>query len=357
MLCPLLAWAGHVFHCHTSKGMRFSGQVPFFPSLIEIVIPAHNEAEMIGATLASIRRSMRHLYGRLSLYPMPEVRIHVGADACTDQTAQIARQFRAVSVTEFPGNNSKWLTLKALCAESPADWLILVDAGTLWPENFLLEVVQRVIDNKNIIGVSPAYKPIKGGRLHGMVWCIEKWLKKMEGLCGGPISVHGATVCYTARHLKEVLSRLGNTCWLNDDVVIPLMLRSLYPDGVILYPVGEVSDVGIQTDRVDYRRRKRILFGNLQWVGGLLPYCLNRNPIAGIVAARRVFRVFWAYWVALTLLSLAWVFHVVLPGLAGIVFATAIFGSFRELAGAAFVSFIAPFRLVRPVWRFQGVWK
>jgi len=50
----------------------------------------------------------------------------------------------------------------------------------------------------------------------------------------------------------------------NDDVVIPLMLRSLYPEGVILYPVGEVEDAGHQR-RTGWilREEKEMLVGQL----------------------------------------------------------------------------------------------
>ena len=54
------------------------------------------------------------------------------------------------------------------------------------------------------------------------------------------------------------------------DVVIPLMLRALYPAGILLYPIGHVGVAEGETARFAYRRRKRLSTGNLQWITALI---------------------------------------------------------------------------------------
>lgn len=351
VLCPLLALSGYYFRHREStekpfsKPKRSSG-----PLLIEIIVPAHNEEELIGGTLKSIQRSIQNLQSGSQALSPPNIRIHVGADGCTDNTAFVARGFEGVTVTESLEKRGKWVTLKTLISESHAYWVILVDTGTIWPENFLSDVVGRISDMEpNVMAIAPSYRPMNPGWLHRILWNFENALKHLEAYCGGPISLHGATVCYRTPLLKKAVASLGDTHWINDDVVIPLTLRVLYPKGVILYPVGEVLDAGVKQHRLDLGRRKRLLFGNLQWVRALLPSTLRSNPVAGLVAGRRLFRMLWAYWFVMIAFALAMAFQfIVLPGVAtlGILMLTS--GSFRQFSGAALVSLLTPFLM------FQG---
>lgn len=359
ILCPLLALPGYYFCNKSAHGKKklFGSSRSTSPSSIDVLIPAHNEAAVIESTLMSIHRSIEHLLSYPFRGSPPSIKIHVGADHCTDSTSQIARQFSNVLVTEFREKRGKWTTLKTLCAASSAEWIILVDAGALWPIGFLKDLIQQISQRPDVIAFSPAYRPMGAGWLHHLSWAIEKVLKRVEVFCGGPVSVHGATICYNALTLKETLVYLGDTCWVNDDVVIPLMLRTLHPDGVILYPVGEIRDAGLQVNTLDVGRRKRLLMGNLQWLKTLWPCCFRQNPIVGIVAIRRLFRVLWAYWFALVALALVLSVHLLLPAIVILGILMMISGSCRQLAGAALVSLLAPFRALQITPQWQENWK
>jgi glycosyltransferase involved in cell wall biosynthesis len=358
VLCPLLAITIYYFRSQNSRKTPSPAEsIPSSSSSVEIIIPAHNEARLISATLESIQRSVQYLQAGQGYRPLPKVRVHVGADGCTDQTSQIARQFAQVRVTEFYEKQSKWVTIKALLADSTADWVILVDVGAIWPKNFLYTFVQRINGEPSAIAIAPSYRPMKVGWLPHIIWQMETSLKRFEAFCGGPVSLHGATVGYKTDLLKQVLAYLGDTLWLNDDVVIPLILRSLNPNGVILYPVGEVLDAGILQDKMDLGRRKRLVLGNLQWVRRLLPDCFRLNPVAGVVAGRRLFRVLWAYWLAFIILGLVSAFHfVVLPGIAALGVLMVSSGSFRQLSGAALISLLTPFLIMRSNKPMQETW-
>ena len=359
VLCPLLALPAYYFRRKKSPEMpRQKSETNDTSPSIEIFIPAHNEAERIGPTLASIQKSIQRLQIR-ELQPGPKIRIRVGADGCTDNTVSVARGFSMVAVTEFSKKCGKWSVLKTLVTASTADWVILVDAGTLWTENFFSDLLRQMDSGKtNVMAIAPSYRPLKAGWLHQILWRLETGLKQMEVFCGGPVSLHGATVAYQTPLLKKALTSLGNTLWVNDDVVIPLTLRALNPEGVILYPVGEVWDAGIKPHQLDLGRRKRLLIGNLQWVGALLPSCIHRNPVAGMVAGRRLFRVLWAYWFSMIVFGVALAYHfVVLPTAAtvGVLMVTS--GSFRQLSGAALISLFAPFLIIQAKRQPLGAWK
>jgi len=360
VLCPFAALAAYyaLQRGPPKNPPPFPGLLSF-PLRLEIVIPAHNEAALIGATLTGIQSAIQNLQTHFPIQSAPQIMIHVGADACTDDTSEEARRFARVTVTEFAEKRGKWAVMKALVTESSSDWVMLVDAGTIWPENFLSDFMRRVNNGAhNVLAVAPSYRPHKASWIHRTLWRMETGLKQMEGYCGGPISLHGATVAYRTTHLKKALASLGNTQWVNDDVVIPLTLRALNPQGVILYPVGEVRDAGIEQDQLDLGRRKRLLLGNLQWVSALLPSCLRRNPVAGVVAGRRVFRMLWAYWLVMIVFGVALAFHfVVVPGIVALGVLMASSGSARQISGAALISLLVPFLIVQAAKHPMKDWK
>ena len=360
VLCPLAALSAYFVVQRKREGKLFSSlPSATAPLRIEIIIPAHNESVLIGATLTSIQQSIQYLGRHMETRSHPRMVVRVAADGCTDTTAQEARKFPDVSVSEFKEKSGKWTLIKTLVRDSGSDWILLVDSGTVWPANFLSVMLERIASrDRDILAIAPSYRPQSAGFLQRSLWSLETKLKRLEAICGGPISLHGATVGYKTQSLKKALTFLGNTHWLNDDVVIPLTLRTLYPDGVILYPVGEVQDAGVELLQLDLGRRRRLALGNLQWVRGLLPSCLRRNPVAGVVAGRRLFRVFWAYWFSMIVLGLALAFHfIVLPGIAALGVLMATSGSFRQFSGAALISFLAPLLILQADRQPLGVWK
>src|SRR5579864_3258862 len=81
VLCPILAITVYFLRSRNSgKDLSLKKGLPSLPAFIEIIIPAHNEAPLIGVTLASIQRSVQHLQADFRVNPTPKVVIHVGAD-------------------------------------------------------------------------------------------------------------------------------------------------------------------------------------------------------------------------------------------------------------------------------------
>jgi glycosyltransferase involved in cell wall biosynthesis len=115
--------------------------------MIAVLIPAHNEAEVIGRCLASVRRAADHP-------GLDEpVTVIVALDRCTDATAQIARSFGAcvVDVPTPGGVGLARATAAVRAIELGADWLAITDADSEVPSDWLFQ--QRALDADAFCGV------------------------------------------------------------------------------------------------------------------------------------------------------------------------------------------------------------
>jgi len=102
-----------------------------------VVIPAHDEEDLLPACLAAVRRAARVVTG------LP-VTIVVAADACTDRTADLARENGAAVVeiaARSVGAAREAGVREALSRTRPLDpeqlWLATTDADTLVPADWL----------------------------------------------------------------------------------------------------------------------------------------------------------------------------------------------------------------------------
>ncbi|MGV3720445.1 MAG: glycosyltransferase family 2 protein [Actinomycetota bacterium] len=109
---------------------------------VVVVIPAHNEEAVLGATLASLRDQD---------YPKERLEIVVVADNCTDETARLARD-GGVTVLERTdpakrgkGHALNWAVSLLLRRPDPADAYVIVDADTWVAPDFvrLMEAALR----------------------------------------------------------------------------------------------------------------------------------------------------------------------------------------------------------------------
>jgi hypothetical protein len=270
---------------------------PGFPAFagFTALVPAHQEEGTLPETLRSLRVAAEK--AGISL------RILVGADSCTDRTAVLGREAGA-EVAEY-SFQSKWKTVAALAERTqPGEWVALVDAGATWPDTLLTDL-RDVFRDPALLAVAPAYFPRRASFVERSLWRSEARWKLLENLAGGPVSVHGATVFFRAEALRgayATLARYGRDAWLTDDVALPFAARVAFPGGAIRYwcprdVKHRISDEGLRESGSQLRRRVRMAAGNLEWALTLFPAALIASPAAACVALRRVFRIFWAYWV------------------------------------------------------------
>ena len=114
-----------------------TGSLPQSPRRFVIAVPAHDEATVIERALASLRDLD---------YPSPLFEVHVVADNCTDDTAQVVRQSgfeaheRADSASPGKGPALNWLFDRLLDLNVHFDTLVVVDADTTLHPGFLREM-------------------------------------------------------------------------------------------------------------------------------------------------------------------------------------------------------------------------
>lgn len=341
------------------KAKSFNGQGQEIRT-IDILIPAHNEESHLSLTLTSIISAVDELK---SVHGADiNVQIIVAADSCTDKTEQIALLFANKVI--LVQNKSKYRTLENLADQSVADWVCLVDVGTIWPKELLVSFLNQVKNNPKAMAFAPSYKTLqKASQFMNHLWFIERGIKDLENLAGGPVSVHGATVLYQREPLIRVLKQIKYKDWLNDDVVIPMCLRALNENSEIIYSNDEQTKiVDIEQREIktqsQQKRRIRIVAGNIQWILGLLPFVMSKNKVVGLVSLRRLFRVFWAWWIGFILLSITVVISQIDPaiGLSFWVGTFILIWSSKSLRVAFAASLMAPSYLV-PLGDKKFAWK
>lgn len=259
---------------------------------LHVVIPAHNEEATIKETIQSVIKAAANLtdcYGEAF-----EVSITVVLDGCTDNTANAIAGFSLVKVIQHANALGKWRSIQEAClAGKNTDWTILLDAGSSWKPDLLSSVVCHLRDD-SIVGIAPAYRNNNAGFLERLSWELERRLKSLENGAGGPISVHGATVLYRTPALCEAFGLLSEKIWLNDDVVIPLAIRTLLPEKRLIYlPDNIVDDISPIRTGSESTRRIRLVRGNLDWVRESF---WHSSAVVRILAFRRISRMAWAYW-------------------------------------------------------------
>jgi cellulose synthase/poly-beta-1,6-N-acetylglucosamine synthase-like glycosyltransferase len=104
---------------------------------ITVLIPAHNENKVIGKTLTALVPQLTE-----------QDQLVVVADNCTDNTAELARQF-GVTVLERNDQIRKGkgyaLAYGLNCIEQPSQVLIIIDADCLVQSDFLNQIAREVI--------------------------------------------------------------------------------------------------------------------------------------------------------------------------------------------------------------------
>lgn len=221
--------------------------------LVNIVIAAHNEEKVIGATLA----------GCLALdYPRDRLEVIVGSDGSTDRTVEIARQHEGegVRVLEYSRRRGKVSVISDCAAAAHGDILVFTDANTILDARSVPNLVRHFIDPH--VGVVCGELRLRGpdGRPadEGVYWRYEVILKVLESRLNAVLGANGAIYAMRRSLFPEVRDHL-----ITDDFVIPMKVRArgwrvLYdPEAVAVEEVSaSLSD--------EFRRRLRIGAGNWQ---------------------------------------------------------------------------------------------
>ncbi len=115
---------------------------------ISFVIPAHNEAPLIGACLESI-------LAEIAIFPC-EHEIIVVDNASTDSTSEIAKKYAGVDVVLEIHKGTGWARQAGVQA-ARGDLIATIDADTTLTSGWLQRVITTFEKNPQIVGLSGPY--------------------------------------------------------------------------------------------------------------------------------------------------------------------------------------------------------
>jgi cellulose synthase/poly-beta-1,6-N-acetylglucosamine synthase-like glycosyltransferase len=198
------------------------------------LIPAHNEAQLISATIQSLTRQDR----------APE-RIIVVADNCTDSTVEIARSL-GVEVFETVNNSHKkagalnQALAKVLPSLGENDTVMVMDADTVLRQGFIKTAVRHFVEDRGLSAIGGLFF---GEDRKGLLAQIQKneytrYSREINRRQGRVFVLTGTASIFRARSLKTVAEQRGNllpgtpgqvydTYALTEDNELTLALKSL----------------------------------------------------------------------------------------------------------------------------------
>jgi cellulose synthase/poly-beta-1,6-N-acetylglucosamine synthase-like glycosyltransferase len=161
---------------------------------LAVLVPAHDEAAGISATLSSIRSQLK-----------PTDRLLVVADNCTDATADIARRCGAEVVerqqADLRGKGYALdFGLRHLAADPPSV-LVIVDADCTLGEDCLRHLAEACVDRGHPVQAlylmnAPTEAPLRL-RLAAFTWRIKNWLRPLGALrLGAPCPLMGTGMAF-----------------------------------------------------------------------------------------------------------------------------------------------------------------
>lgn len=213
---------------HSTEGV-FHGEVT-----VTVLIPAHNEAQLISATIQSLTRQDR----------APE-RIIVVADNCTDSTVEIARSL-GVEVFETVNNSHKkagalnQALAKVLPSLGENDTVMVMDADTVLRQGFIKTAVRHFVEDRGLSAIGGLFF---GEDRKGLLAQIQKneytrYSREINRRQGRVFVLTGTASIFRARSLRTVAEQRGNllpgtpgqvydTYALTEDNELTLALKSL----------------------------------------------------------------------------------------------------------------------------------
>ena len=252
-----------------NRGERRTPGTPEMPG-VTLVIPAYNEAEVIGAKLDN----------SLALdYPQEKLEIVVASDGSTDATNQIVEMYagRGVKLINYTERGGKVAAINRTVPQASNEIVVLSDANTMYEPDALRNLVRHFSSPEVGVAVGELVfeSPSREHKGEGYYWRYEVMLKFMENKLGAILGANGGL--YAIR--RELFEPVPDTT-IVDDFVIPLKIaergyRQVYtPDA----RGREETASDVQAELV---RRKRIAAGNFQ---SILMLWRLLNPLRGYIA-------------------------------------------------------------------------
>jgi cellulose synthase/poly-beta-1,6-N-acetylglucosamine synthase-like glycosyltransferase len=275
----------------------------FEPS-VTVIVPAHDEGDVIGARLENL----------LELdYPAERLELLVVSDGSTDRTDEIVRAYGAreprVRLLALP-RGGKLTALNTAVGHSDREVVAFSDANSRWTPETLRMLVRDLADDDvaYVCGKLVLERP-GGTNREGAYWRYELWLRQSESALGSITGGNGAV--YALRRADYVANPWGQDLGLPVETV-KRGKRAVYDPDALAFekPSATLED--------EYRRKVRMFRWAWQHLfhGGLLR---GVGPLYGFqLFSHRVLRygsgllhVVW-FGSSLALVGSGWVFRAAL---------------------------------------------
>ena len=238
-----------------------------------IIIPAHNEERLLGETLANIARVD---------YPADLFSVHVVADNCSDQTAEIARSMGAVvhvrQNKELLGKGYalQWLLNRLWQDNSPHDALVFLDADSIISPNFFRVMAARIQRGEQVIQAYYAVRQPEqswNGALRYAALAVLHYLRPQGRMTlGGSAGLKGNGMVFAA----EVMKQYTWPASLTEDIELHMALLlkgqrvSFAPDAIVY---GEMPNTLAQMHSQHMRWEQ----GRIEMARKYVPQLLNSS--------------------------------------------------------------------------------
>lgn len=242
---------------------------------IDVLMPAFNEARFVGAKIDALA---------MQDYPLDRVRVLIGCDGCTDDTARMAKRAATrhpelnVQVYEFSKNLGKTAVINRLIPDCDAELIVFSDVSALPAPNAFLKTAAHFVDLK--MGAVGGGYALPGGAAPGerLYWHYQAAVKRGESRLAGLIGAHGAF--YAVR--RSALQPLPEDT-INDDFIIPMCIaaagwKTRYDPSI------QVQEIETVCPDAESCRRRRIGAGNLQQIQRLTWPALASGHLGLILA-------------------------------------------------------------------------
>jgi cellulose synthase/poly-beta-1,6-N-acetylglucosamine synthase-like glycosyltransferase len=225
----------------------------YTPSLT-LLIPAHNEADVIRAKLENA----------LSLaYPPDKLQIIVVDDGSADGTTEIVREFegRGITLLRQPERSGKMAAVNRGFEAATGELVVLSDASPIYEPDALRLLARNFADPSVgvVVGALRVWDAQNAvAKPAGMYWRYESALRRWESLTGSTVAVHGNMFA-----IRRSLYRPLRKHTINDEFSIAMeAMRQGYR--VVYEPEAISYDMASATMSDEFKRRARINAGRFQ---------------------------------------------------------------------------------------------
>lgn len=237
-----------------------------------ILIPAHNEAKL----LPSLLENLKNLDYPRSLYA-----IHVVADNCTDNTAELARKDGAIAHERYnkekrgKGYALGWLLQRLWEKDEPHDAVLFLDADSVISQNFLTVMDARLARGERAIQAYYAVRHPERSRsvsLRYAALAVLHYLRPQGRMVlGGSTGLKGNGMVFTA----DIIKKHEWSASLTEDIEYHMALIldgervTFAPDAIVWAEMPETLGDS-QTQNVRWER------GRIEMIRGYVPHLLEQ---------------------------------------------------------------------------------